>query len=132
VAYICSGLFPADPMIGFPPGTLSQATTWHGTLQMASRVVSGAALFATTLVIARWFTAQRLWTWAWFSLAVPISGAAYELLGVAGVDTSTRYLAFLVPGILIWVWISALAMHLYRRAERQNATPGPVRRGLAA
>lgn len=133
VAYISSGLFPADPVIGFPPGTLSQSATWHGTLQLASRGVSSVALIAASLVIARWFTAQGLRNWAWFSwAAVPISLGAHTLLRVAGADTSTKYLAFIVPGTLMWVWVAALAVHLYRRGERQDAAPGPVRQGTLA
>lgn len=118
VAYITSGLFPADPVVGFPPGTVSESTTWHGIAQMASRSVSSAALIAASLVIARWFTAQGLRGWAWFSwLAVPISLAGFALVEAAGADTATKYAAFLVPGILMWVWISAFAVHLYRRDE---------------
>jgi hypothetical protein len=117
VAYISSGLFPVDPVVGFPPGTLSESTTWHGMVQMASRSVSSAALIAASLVIARWFAAQGLRSWAWFSLAaVPLPLGAYAVLVATGVDKSTTYLAFLVPGILMWVWVTALAVHLYRRA----------------
>jgi hypothetical protein len=43
--------------------------------------------------------------------------AAFALLAAMGVDESTKYMAFLVPGILMWVWVTALAVHLYRRAE---------------
>jgi hypothetical membrane protein len=124
VAYIGSGVFPADPVIGFPPGTLAASTTWHAIVQMASRSVSSIALVAASLVMARWFTSQGLRSWAWFSwAAVPIPLAAFALLGVAGVETSTKYLAFLVPGIGMWIWVAALALHLYRRARRQGAAP---------
>jgi hypothetical membrane protein len=131
VAYITSGLFPADPVVGFPPGTLSESTTWHGMAQMASRSVSSAALIAASLVIARWFTARGLWGWAWFSwLAVPVSLGAFALVSAAGADTATKYAAFLVPGILMWVWITALAVHLYRREELSGtaAVTQPSRR----
>jgi hypothetical protein len=53
LAYISSGVFPADPVLGFPPGTLSESTTWHGAAQMASRSASSAALVAASLVFAR-------------------------------------------------------------------------------
>jgi hypothetical protein len=118
VAYIASGVFPSDPVIGFPPGTVSESTTWHGMAQMASRSLSSAALIVASVVMARWFAAQGRRNWAWFSLgAVPLPLAAFALLGVLGVDTSTKYLAFLVPGILMWVWVTALAVHLYRRTD---------------
>ena len=133
VAYIASGLFPADPVVGFPPGTVSESATWHGMAQMASRSVSSAALIAASLVIARWFTAQGLRGWAWFSwVAVPLSLGAFALLGVTGADKATTYAAFLVPGILMWVWVTALAVHFYRRTEWRVATSAPVRQGTPA
>jgi len=127
VAYIASGVFPADPVVGFPPGTVAESTTWHGIAQMASRSLSSAALLGASVVIARWFTAQGLRNWARFSwVAVPMSLAAFGLLSAAGADTSTKYLFFLAPGILMWVWVTALAVHLYRRAERLDAGPVAV------
>lgn len=125
-AYISSGLFTADPVIGFPPGSLSQSTSWHGALQMASRSLSSVALIAASVLIARWFIAQGRRNWAWFSwTAVPIALGAFALVGVAGADTSTRFLAFLVPGISMWIWIAALALHLYRRAALHLASECP-------
>jgi hypothetical protein len=125
VAYIASGVFPSDPVVGFPPGTVTESTTWHGMAQMASRSISSAALVAASVVIAWWFTSQGLRNWAWFSLAaVPVSLAAFAVVGAAGAGTTTKYMAFLVPGILMWVWISALAVHLYRVAEQRDAVPG--------
>ncbi|HWR13371.1 MAG TPA: DUF998 domain-containing protein [Terriglobales bacterium] len=131
IAYISSGVFPADPVIGFPPGTLSHTTTWHGLLQMASRSLSSIALVAASLVIARWFAAHGLRKWVWFSwVAVPISLAAFALVAIAGADTSTKNLAFLVPGIAMWVWVTAIAFHLYRRTERHDTAPERVRWNL--
>ncbi|MBF6298885.1 DUF998 domain-containing protein [Nocardia amamiensis] len=111
VAYICSGLFAADPVTGFPQGTVSESTTWHGMLLMASRAASSAFLIGAIVLIAGWFMARGLRTWAWFTWAVPASMAGYEVAG-AVVDTSTKYLLFLIPGISMWAWITALALHL--------------------
>lgn len=78
------------------------------------------------MVIARWFSSQRLRGWAWFSwAAVPVALAVFALLGAAGADTSTKYLAFLVPGISMWGWIAALGLHLSRRTDRQAAPAEP-------
>jgi hypothetical protein len=130
VAYIASGVFPADPVVGFPPGTMSASTTWHGMAQMASRSISSAALIAASLVLAVWFTGQGRPNWAWFSVAaVPLPMAAFGLLSAMGVDKSTKYLAFLLPGILMWVWITVLAVHLCRRAEPYGVAAGLVKEG---
>ncbi|WP_159844652.1 DUF998 domain-containing protein [Nocardia sp. CY41] len=116
VAYICSGLFTADPVIGFPQGTVSESTTWHGMLLMASRTASSVFLIGAIVLIAGWFMARGLRVWAWFTWAVPISMAAYGVAG-AVVDTSTKYLLFLLPGISMWVWITALALHLNSKTD---------------
>ncbi|WP_378733178.1 DUF998 domain-containing protein [Nocardia brasiliensis] len=133
LAYVVGGLFPADPVIGFPPGTLTESTTWHGIVNAAARGVSSLLLIAASLVIARWFTSRGLRNWTWFSwAAVPMSLGAFVLLVVAGADTSTTYVAFLVPGILMWVWVTAVAVYLYRLGERQAVVAGPVRQGVPA
>jgi len=133
VAYMVGGLFPADPVVGFPPGTLTESTTWHGMVNAGSRGTSSLLLIAASLVIARWFTGRGLRNWAWFSVAaVPLPLAAFALLTAAGTDKSTTYLAFLVPGILLWAWITALAIHLIRCAERHDAAPGAAGKGAPA
>jgi uncharacterized protein DUF998 len=133
VAYMVGGLFPADPVVGFPPGTLTESATWHGMINAASRGTSSLFLIAASLVIARWLTVRGLRNWAWFTLAaVPLPLAAFALIAAAGTDTSTMYLLFLVPGILTWVWVTALALHLYRPAARHGAPPGPVGHGASA
>ncbi len=60
VAYIVGGMFAADPVAGFPPGTTPEMvhTTWQGAVQNASRGASSLLLIATSLVIAGWFAAQ--------------------------------------------------------------------------
>jgi hypothetical protein len=47
-----------------------------------------------------------------------------------GFGTATTKVAFLVPFALIWTWITALAVHLYRRVERRrDAVPARRARG---
>ncbi|GAA5085810.1 DUF998 domain-containing protein [Nocardia iowensis] len=133
LAYLVGGLFPADAVIGFPLGTLTESTTWHGIVNAASRGVSSLLLIAASLLIARWFTSRGRRNWTWFSwAAVPMSLGAFALLVVVGADTSTTYVAFLVPGILMWVWVTAVAAYLYRLGEQQTAVAGPVRQGVPA
>src|SRR5512145_973656 len=57
LAYVIGGVFRADPVAGFPPGTTPEMvqTTWQGAVQNASRGVSTLLLIAASLVFAGGF-----------------------------------------------------------------------------
>src|SRR5262245_18231176 len=120
VAYIIGGLLRADPVAGFPPGTTPEMehTTWQGAVQNASRSVSSLLLIAASLVFAGWFAAQGRRGWAWFyGAAMPTVFIALTAVGCA-IGGNPAALAFLTTP---WIWVTALAVHLYRReAERRN------------
>ena len=123
VAYIIGGLLRADPVAGFPPGTTPEMvhTTWHGAVQNASRSASSLLLIATSLVIARRFAAEGRRAWAWFyGAAIPTVFVALTAVGLA-IGGNPAALAFLATP---WVWVTALAVHLYRReAKRRDDVP---------
>ena len=123
VAYIIGGLLTADPVAGFPPGTTPEMVhiTWHGAVQNASRGASSLCLIAASLVIATWFAAAGRRGWGWFyAVAIPAVFAALTTVGLAIGGTPTA-LAFLMTP---WTWVTALAVHLYRReAKRRNDVP---------
>lgn len=119
VAYIIGGMFRADPVIGFPPGTTPEMvhTTWHGAVQNASRGASSLLLIATSLVIAGWFATEGRRAWAWFyAVAIPVVFAALTSVGLA-IGGNPVALAFLATP---WIWVTALAVHLYRREAKQR------------
>jgi hypothetical protein len=123
VAYIIGGVLRADPVAGFPFGTTPEMvqTTWHGVVQNASRSASSLLLIATSLVIARWFAGEGRRGWAWFyATAIPVVFVALAAVGFAiGVNPVAP--AFLATP---WIWVTALAVHLYRRAtERRDDVP---------
>jgi hypothetical protein len=123
VAYIIGGMLRADAVAGFPPGTIPAMvlSTWQGALQNASRGASSLLLIAASLVFAGWFAAGGRRGWAWFYGAViPTAFMALSAAGLA-IGGNPTALAFLVTP---WIWVTALAVHLYRReAERRNAVP---------
>ena len=129
---IVGGVFTADPVPGFPPGT-SPETTWHGIVHVVARGSGYVVLIAASLVIAAGFAAEGRRGWAWFSgAAVPmVFGAQFVIIGT-GVGSSTTNVTFLVPLALTWAWVAALAVHLYRRAERGNrdVVPGAAGQGM--
>jgi uncharacterized protein DUF998 len=119
VAYIIGGVFSADPMAGFPPGSAPGLvqTTWQGAVQNASRGASTLLLIATSLVIARWFAASGCRGWAWFyglyGAAVPVVFAA--LIAVNFAVGSYPYAIAVVFLVTPWIWVTILAVHLYGR-----------------
>jgi hypothetical protein len=123
VAYIIGGLLRADPVAGFPPGTTAEMvrTTWQGAAQNASRSLSSLLLIAASLVIAGRFAAEGRRGWAWFyGMAIPMVFAALTVVGLA-IGGNPTALAFLATP---WIWVTALAVHLYRRqAERRSDVP---------
>jgi len=123
VAYIFGGVLSADPVAGFPPGTTPEMvqTTWQGAVQNASRGAGSLVLIAASLVIAGWFAAEGRRGWAWFyGAAIPTVFVALTVVGFA-IGGNPTALAFLATP---WIWVTALAVHLYRReAERRNDVP---------
>jgi len=123
VAYILGGLLTSDPVAGFPPGTTPEMvqTTWQGAVQNATRGASSLLLIATSLVIATRFASEGRRAWAWFyGAAIPVVFVALAAFGSAvGINPAAP--AFLATP---WIWVTALAVHLYRRAaERRDDVP---------
>lgn len=119
VAYIIGGLLRADPVVGFPPGTTPEMVqrTWYGVVQNASRSASTLLLIATSLVIAGRFAAEGRRAWAWLcGFSIPIVFAALAAVGFA-IGTNPGAVAFLA---MPWVWVTALAISLYRREARRR------------
>lgn len=125
---VAGGVFLADPMGGFPPGTPDgqAAMSWHGVLHMVSGAVGFLALIAACFVLARRFAGQGRTAWAWYSRATGI----VFLVGFAGVasgSTSTIAVLGLWVGVVAgWAWLAALSVHLYRlRTPVAGAADGP-------
>src|SRR5262245_51305340 len=113
MAYIIGGLLRADPVVGFPPGTTPELVhrTWQGVVQNASRSASSLLLIAASVVVAGWFAADGRRGWAWFyAAAIPTTFAALTAVGLA-IGGNPPALALLATP---WIWVTALAVHLYR------------------
>lgn len=125
LALIAGGVFVADPMDGFPPGTGDGVAevSWHGMLHLLAGSVGFFAMVAACFVLASRFARDGRNRWAWYSRA---SGAVL-LAGFAGVATgSTSPIAVLglwVGVIAGWAWLALLSVHLYRLATRSGNPP---------
>jgi uncharacterized protein DUF998 len=114
---IAAGVFRADPAFGFPAGTPdgSGQVSWHGMLHFASAGIGFACLVAACLVLARRFAVERRRGWAAFSRVTGVVFlACFGAMAVSG-GASWATVAFVAGVLLAFGWVSALAVHLYRR-----------------
>ena len=72
-------------------------------------------------MIAAWFAAERRRGWAWFyGAAIPMVFVTLTAVGFA-IGGNPVALAFLATP---WVWVTALAVHLYlKELEQDRAAP---------
>lgn len=119
---VAGGVFVADPMGGFPPGTVAGPMSWHGMLHLLSGAVGFLGLVAACFVLARRFAGQGLGGWAWYSRA---TGVVF-LAGFAGVASGSAgpvaVLGLWIGVVAGWTWLAALSLYLYRRAATAAST----------
>jgi hypothetical protein len=121
---IAAGIFVADPMYGFPPGTAAgkpAVITTHGMLHIAAAGIGFLCLVAACFVFARRFAREGRPRWMWFSLATGIAFLGAFVGLASGSDSPVIVLAFWAALILAWSWIAALSVRLYRQVSTQTA-----------
>jgi hypothetical membrane protein len=110
-------VFRADPAHGFPPGAPEQPElTWHGALHYPVAGIAFLSLVVACFVLASRFVAEGRRGWAAFSR---VAGVVF-LVGFAGLSASAgaawSVVSFIVALVVVLAWISAVAVHYYRRA----------------
>ena len=111
---IGAGIFVADPMHGFPPGTPADANTisWHGLLHFISGGVGFLGLIGACFVFARRFAALGHRVWAVYSIATGVVFLA-AFLGIAsGSAQPWSVIGFWIGVVLAWTWISASGVRM--------------------
>jgi hypothetical membrane protein len=112
-----AGIFTADPSLGFPPGTPDGpgAVSWHGLLHFVFAGIGFVCMIAACLVMARRFARVHQRGWSAFSAG---TGVAFlgAFVGVASSGSGNPALiyTFIAAVVLVWAWMSALAVRLYR------------------
>ncbi len=104
---VIAGVFVADPMNGFPPGSRADGLSWHGLLHLVGGGLGFLCLVAACFVVARRF-------WTWYSR---LSGVLFLLsfLGIAsGSDSALVVVGFWVGVLIAWAWLAAVCVRLYR------------------
>ncbi len=118
---IGAGIFVADPVPGFPPGTPEEATkiSGHGLMHFVSGAFGFLGLIAACFVFARRFAGLHQPGWALFSLA---TGVLFFLafFGIAsGAGKPSLIIAFYLAVLLAWIWLSAISFLILT----QNSAP---------
>lgn len=126
VGLIGAGIFTADPMNGFPPGTPPghpSSGSLHGFIHFITSGAGFVCLIAGCFVLSRRFYTSGDRRLGAFSIAV---GALFlaAFAGIASGSTSAVIvLSFTAAVILAWTWLAITAAHL-RRASRPPVLPG--------
>jgi Protein of unknown function (DUF998) len=120
---IAAGIFVADPMNGFPPGTPAgrpASISLHGMLHIVAAGIAFLCLIAACFVLARRFAALDQRRWATVSRA---TGVLF-LLGFAGVASGSSspviVLGFWLALLVVWGWLAAVSVHLYRQVAPRS------------
>lgn len=112
-----AGIFRADPSLGFPPGTPAGpgAVSWHGLLHFGFAGIGFGCMIAACLVMARRFARDGERGWAGFSAGTGVAflGAFVGVASSGSGDPALIY-TFIAAILLVFAWMSALALRLYR------------------
>ena len=116
VGLVGAGVFVADPMNGYPPGTPDgppAVVTVGGIGHLVFGGIGFLCLVAGALVLARHYADRP--AMAWFSRA---TGVLF-LVAFAGIASGSAspavVLGFWVGVLLVWAWIAVVSLDLYRR-----------------
>jgi hypothetical membrane protein len=117
VGLVAAGVFVGDPAFGFPPGApdgVPDTLSLHAVLHGVGFTIAFLSVSAACLVFARRFLAGGERRWAAYSIAT--AAIATTLSMIPGQDgASVRYF---IASILVWAWVSALAVKLSSEAAR--------------
>lgn len=113
---VAAGVLTADPALGFPPGTPSDANdvSWHGLLHFVSGGMGFFGLIAACFSFARSFAHAGEKGWAAFSV---VTGTVFlaAFAGIAsGQGNATTIVAFSAATVIAWIWLSIVSVKTYR------------------
>ena len=116
VGLVAAGVFRADPSDGFPPGTPPGMgeVSWHGLTHFAVAGLAFTCLVAACFVLATWFARAGQVSWAWFSRFTGMAFAASFIALSSGSGGAATILVFTAAVVLVWAWLTAVSIKLYR------------------
>lgn len=125
VGMVVAGLFPPDPLLGFPPGSLAGIPgqmSEHAMLHGVGFFVAFLSLIAASFVFARRYFVVGKPGWGIYSIA---TGVITPLLILAGMTIqSATSVLFFVVGIISFGWVGAVAAQLTVSPHNDTHTQG--------
>lgn len=125
---VASGVFVADAMDGFPPGTPPgppESMSWHGQLHFLCGAVGFLGAIGACLAMAVRFYSVKMAGWAAYSAATGVFFFAGFGAIASGGGAAWSVLAFTAAVVLLWAWISAVSWRLGASAGAASATGEP-------
>lgn len=108
------GVFPPDPMAGFPEGSATTAPSVGGMLHFGFGALAFLLIAIAGFVVAAWQAGRGDARWAWYSR---ISAIVVIVGFVGGGAMATQTLGVVGLWITVvagWVWLAAASVHAYR------------------
>ncbi|GAB2914104.1 hypothetical protein GCM10027047_10090 [Rhodococcus aerolatus] len=118
VGLVGAGLFRADPMNGFPPGTPdgpAVTTTAGGVGHLVLGGLGFVSLVAACVVHARRLRAEQRTGLATLSVVTAVVFTVAFAAIATGSSAPAVVLGFWAAVVLAWVWLAAVSVDLYRR-----------------
>ncbi|MFC0009158.1 DUF998 domain-containing protein [Devosia nitrariae] len=116
---VAAAIFPADPMLGFPPGTPADAMeiSTTGILHFVAGAVGFLSFIAGCFVFARRFFNQDERGWGIYSVATGVIFLG-AFAGIASGGGNPLFnVAFAIAVVVAWAWISALCLKFRREVH---------------
>lgn len=118
LSLVGAGIFPTDPLLGYPPGAPT-VTTVHGALHILLSLFAFASLAAACFVLSRRFPGDPAWRgWAAYSVVTGILVVALfvatDVVSLSPDPTAPAGLVQRVTIVVGWVWVALLALKLLR------------------
>ena len=107
---ITAGIFPPDPLPGFPPGAvlgIPQQMSGHAVMHGVGFLIAFASLIGACLVFGRRYFLISKPAWAVYSIATAIITPLLIIVGMA-VPRATS-ISFFVVGILAFGWVGPIS-----------------------
>ncbi|MET0865327.1 MAG: DUF998 domain-containing protein [Nakamurella sp.] len=120
---IAAGIFRADPALGFPVGTPDGPgqVSWHGLLHFAAGGVGFTCLAIACLVMGRRYGTEGARGLAVFSRVTGVVFLAGFAMVASGGGSRIANLIFTAAVILVWIWMTTVAVDRYRRIARASS-----------
>lgn len=107
-----AGIFTADPVEGFPPGSAGvDGISRHGLLHFVFGGLGFYAIIAACFVFARHFFRRKSSGMAWFSILTGLAFFASFMAIASGTTEPAVMIVFYIAVALIWAWFTVV---LYR------------------